>query len=249
MTFAPYRVALVTGASGLVGQALVERLCGDGLIVHAVSRDRERLGSLADRTGCIPHPLDIADTNALETLIPTLDIDLLVNNAGAGAPGRLADSDAAAVDAQIDVNLRAVLHLVRLAVPGMVARNRGHIVTVGSIAGHYSFPGNAAYHASKAGITLLTRQLRLDLQGSRVRVTEITPGRIRTEMFAKALNTSTAEAEQMFFEGYEPLLPEDIADAVVYAVSAPQHVNVAHIELLPTMQVPGGLTMTKSQPA
>lgn len=249
MSMAPYQNALVTGASGLVGQALVARLRAEGLNVHAVSRDRDRLDALAARTGCVPHAIDIADTDALAALVLGLEIDVLVNNAGAAGPRRLADSDASTVDAAIDVNLRAVLHLVRLTVPGMIARDRGHIVSIGSIAGHYAFPGNAAYHATKAGLTLLTRQLRVDLQGSRVRATEITPGRIHTEMFAKTLGTSAEEADARFFDGYEPLLPEDLANALAYAVGAPQHVNVAQIELLPTMQVPGGLSMTKSQPA
>ena len=242
----PYRSALVTGASGLVGQALVERLRTAGLIVHAVSRDGAKLDDLAARTGCIAHAIDIADTHAVEALMAALEIDVLINNAGASGPRRLADSDAATVDAAIDVNLRAVLHLVRLALPGMIARQRGHIVSIGSIAGHYAFPGNAAYNATKAALHLMTKQLRVDLTGTPVRVTEIAPGRIRTEMFAKTLGSSVEEAERTFFEGYEPLLPDDIADAVAYVVGAPPHVNVSHLEIVPTMQVPGGLTMSKS---
>lgn len=246
MINSPYRTALVTGASGLVGQALVERLRTAGLIVHAVSRDRAKLDELAARTGCIAHAIDIADTAALEALMADLEIDILVNNAGAAGARRLADSDASAVDAAVDVNLRAVLHLVRLVLPGMIARRRGHIVSIGSIAGHYAFPGNAAYHATKAALHLMTQQLRVDLTGTPVRVTEIVPGRIRTEMFAKTLGSSVEEADRKFFEGYAPLLPADIADAVSYVVGAPQHVNVSHLEIVPTMQVPGGLTMTKS---
>lgn len=242
----PYSVALVTGASGMVGQAIVARLREAGLEVHAVSRDRDRLEALAARTGCIPHVLDLADTPGLATLVEKLELDLLVNNAGVAGPGPIAGSDAATVDSAVDVNLRAVLHLVRLAVPGMMARNRGHIVSIGSIAGHHNFPGNAAYHATKGALHLMTRQLRVDLFGTRVRVTEITPGRIRTEMFAKTLGTSIEAAEQQFFEDYEPLLPDDIANALAYAVGAPQHVNIAHIEILPTAQVPGGLRMAKA---
>ncbi|MFN3727656.1 MAG: SDR family oxidoreductase [Allosphingosinicella sp.] len=242
----PYSTALVTGASGLTGQAIVERLRKAGLTVHALSRDGAKLADLADRTGCIPHAVDVADTAALTSLLEGIEVDILVNNAGVGAPGPIARNDAAMVDVQVDVNLRAVLHLVRLTLPRMIARDRGHIVSIGSIAGHHNFPGNAAYHATKGALHLMTRQLRVDLFGTHVRVTEISPGRIRTEMFAKTLGTSAEEAEQQFFEGYEPLLPQDIANAVAYAVEAPQHVNVAHIEILPTMQVPGGLRMAKS---
>jgi NADP-dependent 3-hydroxy acid dehydrogenase YdfG len=150
------------------------------------------------------------------------------------------------IDAQIDVNIRAVLHLTRLTLRGMVERNRGHIVNIGSMAGHYNFAGNAVYHATKAAVHMLSRQLRYDLYGKRVRVTEISPGRVQTEMFAKALGQNVNAAHQQFFEGYEVLQPEDIADAILYAVSVPRYVNISLMEILPTMQVPGGLRIAKS---
>ena len=236
-----YASALVTGASGLIGQAIVESLCDMGLTVHAVSRNGKVLGQLAERTGCIVHSIDIADTRALEVLVPALNVDILVNNAGVSAAASIVDGDPAAIDAQIDVNLRAVMHLVRLTAPGMLARNRGHIVMIGSMAGHHNFAGHAAYHATKAAIPMLCRQLRLDFFGKPIRGTEISPGRVKTEMFAKALSLEPGEAEAKFFDGHETLLPRDIADAVAYSVSAPPHVNIAHLELLPTMQVPGGV--------
>jgi NADP-dependent 3-hydroxy acid dehydrogenase YdfG len=241
-----YRVALVTGASGGIGKALVARLCKTGMEVHAVARDEVVLNALAAETGCIAHLVDLSNTEALARLVMPLQIDLLVNNAGAGRPGSLATSDAEDVDVQIDINLRAVMHLARLTLPGMVERNRGHIVNIGSMAGHYNFAGNAAYHATKAAITMLSRQLRYDLFGKRVRVTEISPGRVQTDMFAKALGLDAATARRQFFEGHDVLQPADIADALMYAVGAPSHVNISHIEILPTAQVPGGMRIAKS---
>lgn len=236
-----YTSALVTGASGLIGQAIVESLCTMGLKVHAVSRNGQVLDQLAKRTGCIVHSVDIANTQALEALVPDLGVDILINNAGVSAAASIVDGDPAAIDAQIDVNLRAVMHLVRLAAPGMIIRNRGHILMIGSMAGHHNFTGHASYHATKAAIPMLCDQLRLDFFGKPIRVTEISPGRVKTEMFAKALSLDVSEAEAKFFDGHETLLPEDIANAVAYSVSAPARVNISHLELLPTMQVPGGV--------
>lgn len=237
--------ALVTGATGKVGAALVERLAARGMTVHAMGRRRAALEELAAATGCIPAVADLTDTSAIEACLADIEPDVLVCNAGLGRAGSIAGESAAGIDAMLDVNLRSAMQLLRLVMPGMIARDRGHIVFIGSMAGHHSFAGHAAYHATKAGVAMLARQARIDLIGHRVRVSEISPGRIRTDMFAKALDLSGEEAEKRFFEGYEPLLPEDIADAVEYAIAAPERVNVGLIEIFPTMQVAGGMTMAK----
>jgi NADP-dependent 3-hydroxy acid dehydrogenase YdfG len=163
MTISAYRSVLLTGASGLMGQALVEAFSKAGMEVHALSRNKTILEELSARTGCIAHAADVADTAALEKLVPALNVDVLVNNAGVAASGSIHDCDPASIDQQVDVNLRAVMHLARLVLPGMMERDRGHIVTISSMSGHYNFPGNAAYHATKAAIQTLCRQLRIDL--------------------------------------------------------------------------------------
>lgn len=246
MGFADYRVALVTGASSGIGDATVRRLRAEGLEVHALARDEVRLATLAETTGCIPHALDVRDVERITALASSIDVDVLVNNAGQSRQGDILNNSASDVDALIDVNLRAVLHLTRLFVPGMVQRNRGHVITISSIAGHYAFPGgNTVYHATKAGVHSLSQQLRVHLYGSRVRVTEISPARVETEVFARLLGDAE-EAQKRFYDGYEALQPEDIADAIAFAVGSPPRMNVSFMEILPTLQVVGGLNFARN---
>ncbi|MGV9848716.1 SDR family oxidoreductase [Streptomyces sp. NPDC003442] len=244
MPFSDYRTALVTGASTGIGAVVVERLAKQGLEVHALARDTERLDDLARRTGCVPHAVDITDTAALTGELHGIDVDLLVNNAGVSRSGNILTADEFAIDEQIAVNVQAVLHLVRLVMPGMVARDLGHIVNISSIAAVYNFAGNTIYHATKSAVHTLSRQLRVDAYGRRVRVTEICPGRVETEIFGRLLG-DMEEARRRYYDGYESLKPEDIADAIEYAVGSPRHVNIGHVEILPTFQVPGGLNFER----
>ncbi|MFZ0098780.1 MAG: SDR family oxidoreductase [Gemmobacter sp.] len=245
MAFADYRNALVTGASGGMGWAIAERLCAKGLTVHALARNQAKLAELQTICGVVPHAIDVTDTAAVTALLADLEIDVLVNNAGVSRPGSLITSDAFDIDEQIDVNLRAALHLSRLVLPGMMERDRGHIVNITSMAGHYEFGGHIAYHATKAAMHTVSRQLRVDAFGRRVRVTEISPGRVETDIFANVEKIDPAEAKRKYFDGFEMPQTSDIADAVEYAIGAPQYVNIGLIELLPTLQVPGGLRTAK----
>ncbi|MFE2065827.1 SDR family NAD(P)-dependent oxidoreductase [Streptomyces sp. NPDC059467] len=196
--------------------------------------------------GTAPHAVDITDTEALTATLAGLEIDVLVNNAGVSRTGNILTADEFAVDEQIAVNIQAVLHLVRLLMPGMVERDLGHIVNISSIAGVYNFGGNTIYHATKAAVHTLSRQLRVDGYGRRVRVTEICPGRVETEIFGRLLGDMEA-AQRQFYDGYESLKPEDIADSIEFAVDSPRHVNIGHIEILPTFQVPGGLNFERRE--
>lgn len=244
MPFTDYRTALVTGASTGIGAVVVERLAKQGLQVHAMARNAERLDELAKRTGCTPHAVDITDTAALARELDGLEIDILVNNAGVSRSGNILNADEFAIDEQIAVNIQAVLHLVRLIMPGMVERDLGHIVNISSIAAIYNFGGNTMYHATKSAVHTLSRQLRVDAYGRRVRVTEICPGRVETEIFGRLLG-DMEEAQRRYYDGYESLKPEDIADAIDYAIGSPRHVNIGHVEILPTFQVPGGLNFER----
>src|SRR5438128_2073464 len=208
MAFSDYRTALVTGASSGIGAATVRRLSAEGLEVHAAGRDGGRLKALSAETGCRVHAVDLSDLDALTALAESAEFDVLINNAGQSRRGNILDTSCDDVDTLIDVNLRAVLHLTRLVVPDMVSRDLGHIVNISSIAGHYAFGENAttfnssvAYHATKAGIHSLTQQLRVDLFGTRVRVTEVSPGRVATSIFQNldAQNPNVKDSESARF--------------------------------------------------
>ena len=248
MPFADYKTALVTGASSGIGAATVERLRREGLEVHALARNAANLDELARRTGCIPHTLDVSDTAGLTRLAAEVSFDILVNNAGVDRPGSILKADAEGIDLLVDVNLRAVLHLCRLVVPGMVARDRGHVVNISSIAGAYNFGGNSTYHATKAAVSMLSRQLRIDAYGKRVRVTEICPGRVATDIFAH-VHGNPEEMHKRFIEGFELPQASDIADAIAFAIAAPVSMNVGHMEITPTLQVPGGLSTARPETA
>lgn len=244
MPFSDYKTALVTGASTGMGAAIVERFCREWLEVHALARSADRLDALAKRTGCIPHAIDVCDLDAVTKLTQDVEFDIVVNNAGVSSKGSILDASVDDIDTQVEVNLQAVLHIVRLTMPGMVERDRGHIVNISSIAAIYNFNGNSIYHATKAAIHALSRQLRVDATGRRVRVTEICPGRVATDIFGHVSGDIEA-ARKQFIEGFELPQPSDIADAIAFAIAAPLAVNISNMEILPTLQVPGGLTTVK----
>jgi len=244
MPFSDYQSALVTGASSGIGAAVVERLRAEGLQVHALARSAKALGALAERTGCIPHAIDVTDLAGITRLTKDVEFDVLVNNAGVDRPGSILKADAEGIDLLVDVNLRAVLHLCRLVVPGMVARDRGHVVNISSIAGAYNFNGNSTYHATKAAVSMLSRQLRIDAFGKRVRVTEICPGRVATDIFAH-VHGDSPEIRAKYVDGFELPQAADIANAIAFAIAAPIAVNIGHMEITPTLQVPGGLRTTR----
>ena len=244
MPFSDYKTALVTGASSGIGAAVVERMRAEGLQVHALARSAKALGALAERTGCIPHALDVTDLAGITRLTQEVPFDVLVNNAGVDRPKSFLKADADDIELLVDVNLRAVLHLCRLIVPGMVERDRGHVINISSIAGAYNFNGNSTYHATKAAVSMLSRQLRIDAFGKRVRVTEICPGRVATDIFAH-VHGDSADTYERFVQGFELPKAEDIADAIAFAIAAPVAVNIGHMEITPTLQVPGGLQTTR----
>lgn len=246
MPFSDYKTALVTGASSGMGAAIVRRLRREGIQVHALARSRESLLALAEETGCIAQVLDVTDLAGITRLTQQVAFDILVNNAGVDRPRKFLQAQPDDIDLLIDVNLRAVLHLCRLVVPGMVERDRGHVINISSIAGAYNFNGNSIYHATKAALSMLSRQLRIDAFGRRVRVTEICPGRVATDIFAH-VHGDSKETHERFIEGFELPTAEDIAEAIAFAIAAPVAVNIGHMEITPTLQVPGGLSTTRPE--
>ncbi|MDX2315235.1 MAG: SDR family oxidoreductase [Gammaproteobacteria bacterium] len=240
MALDDYASALVTGASSGIGAAVVRSLCSRGITVHAMARRQQRLEALAEETGCITHVLDVRETSRIFDVISGLDADIVVNNAGLGRGfGKLYEASLEDIDTTIDTNVRAAIHVLRASLPGMLSRNRGHVVNMSSVAGLYPLAA-PIYGASKGAVHRLSQDLRLDLAGSRVRVTEICPGRVSTEFFDAAVDDPKRRAA-ITNTGISELTAEDIAAAVVYAVDAPWRVNVSLIELQPTEQVFGGM--------
>jgi len=238
MALADYKTALVTGASAGIGAATVRALAAKGIKVTAVARRADRLEALAKETGATPLALDLCDTGALYAALEPLEVDILVNNAGLGRG--MADFLQASVediDLTIDTNVTAFLHVVRAVAPGMAARKRGHIVNIGSVAGLYPLQ-SPIYGASKGAVRLASQNLRLDLLGTGVRMTEICPGRVVTEFLVQAAGE---EAARKTYGQFDELKPEDIADTIMFAVDAPWHVNLSTIEIVPTEQAFGGI--------
>lgn len=242
MALDDYSCALVTGASSGIGAAVVRSLCARGLTVHAMARRQQRLDALAEETGCVTHVLDVRDTAQLFQVISGLDADIVVNNAGLGRGfGNLHEATLEDIDTTIDTNVRAAIHVLRASLPGMLSRNRGHVVNMSSVAGLHPLT-SPIYGASKAAVHRLSQNLRLECAGSRVRITEICPGRVSTEFFDVAVDDPDKRAA-IKNTGINELTAEDICDAVVYALDTPWRVNVSLIELQPTEQIFGGANL------
>jgi NADP-dependent 3-hydroxy acid dehydrogenase YdfG len=239
------RVALVTGASSGIGAGVVRALSAHGVEVHALARRQDRLRNLARETGCVPHTIDLRDSAAIESLLAAIPADILVNNAGVSLDrGPLHEAEPADINEMVETNFLAGLYVMRSAVAGMVARGRGHVVIVGSIAGLYPMPGSSVYSATKAAMHALSDAMRCDLLGKAVRVTEIAAGRVDSEIFDRKAAGSD-EAARQYFAGRKVLRPVDIAGAVLYAIDAPVQVNVSRIEILPITQAVGGIRFAK----
>lgn len=231
--------ALVTGASSGIGAGIVRALAAEGMVVHALARRADRLAALAAETGAVAHPVDVTDGAALARTLAGLAPEVLVLNAGRGGGFKgTAQTPADVLAETVTLNVTSVLEVLRLALPGMIARGRGHVVLMGSVAGLYPSP-SALYGATKGAITMMGKNLRLELRGTGVRVTDVRPGRVASEFYDVAMADAAAAARAKE-TGIRELTPADVAAAVVYAVTAPAHVNVSAIELQPVEQTYGG---------
>jgi len=239
MPLSDYQTALVTGASSGIGAATVRALAGRGIEVHALARRKERLEELAGETGCIPHILDLRDRDALYETLSTLDVDILIGNAGTGRGfDGLLNATPEDIDLTIGTNVQALIHVLRAVLPGMIERKRGHVVNLGSVAGLYPI-NSVIYGASKGAVHLVNQNLRIELKGTGVRTTEICPGRVSTEIFDASID-DPEKAAAVKNTGIEELTAGDIADAILFALDAPRRMNVNLIEIQPTEQTFGG---------
>lgn len=234
---------LVTGASSGIGAACARAFAAAGSRLVLCARRVARVEALAAELDTDVHTLalDVRDRNAVEGALAGLpegwrDIDVLVNNAGLAAGlGPLHEGDQDDWDAMLDTNVRGLLHVTRAIVPGMVARGRGHVVNIGSIAGRETYPGGAVYCASKAAVDRITKGLRMDLLGTGVRVSTVDPGLVDTEFSVVRFHGDRERADAVY-EGMTPLSGDDVAETVVWVADRPPHVQVADVVIFPTAQ-------------
>lgn len=235
-------VVFITGASAGIGEACAHAFAAEGARLLLAARRIEKLRELepklrnAGAADVHSIALDVRHSDAVGTAIGALppswsSIDILVNNAGLSRgldkvhTGKLQDWEE-----MIDTNIKGVLYVTRCVVPGMVARGRGHVVNLGSTAGEMTYPGGAVYCATKAGLKSINDGLRMDLLGTPVRVTSVDPGMVETE-FSEVRFRGDKDRAAKVYQGLTALRAEDVADAIVWAVSRPAHVNVAHVLL------------------
>jgi NADP-dependent 3-hydroxy acid dehydrogenase YdfG len=231
------RLALVTGASSGIGAATARALAGAGARVILAARRVERLESIAaECPGSRVLELDVRDADAVRAALEGEALDLVLCNAGL-ALGRepLDEGDPAEWRTVVDTNVLGVLNVLRPVLPGMVARGRGDVVLLGSVAGRQVYPGGGVYCATKHAVRAIYEGLRLDLAGKGLRFTTVDPGMVETE-FSLVRFRGDAEAADAVYEGLRALQPEDVADAILYAVTRPPHVNVGEMVLWPTDQ-------------
>jgi len=239
--------ALVTGATSGFGLAIARALAAEGCHVAVTGRREDRLRATAaeiasaHKVETVPLRFDVRDLaqvrSALEGATGLLGkLDILVNNAGlALALDPLQAGDPADWDQMIDTNVKGLLYASRTVLPGMVERGRGHVVNVGSIAGHQTYAGGAVYSATKYAVRAITDALRYDVLGKGIRVSNVEPGLAETEFSEVRFKGDRAKAKTVY-EGMTALRADDVADAVIWCVTRPPHVNVQSVLILPTDQ-------------
>ncbi len=253
-----HTIVLITGASSGIGKACAERFAAAGARLILSARRKSRLQELGAElktrygTETFLLELDVRDATAVAQAFNKLpenwqSIDVLINNAGLSRgldklhEGKLEDWDE-----MIDTNVKGLLYVSRSVIPGMVHRRRGTIVNIGSIAGHDVYVGGNVYCATKHAVDAITRGLRMDLVDTPVRVCTVDPGLVQTEFSEVRFRGDTTRAEKVYV-GYTPLSPSDVADAVHYCASAPPHVQIAEILILPTAQASPTLVHKKQE--
>ncbi|MFT4679853.1 MAG: 3-hydroxy acid dehydrogenase/malonic semialdehyde reductase [Flavobacteriales bacterium] len=247
------RIALITGATSGIGAATARRMSGLGMKIIACGRRVEKLASLKAELGeenVLTLQFDVRNENEVNQALNHLpeawrNIFLLVNNAGnAHGLGSIQDGDTVDWDTMIDVNVKGLLYVSKCILPGMIERNTGHIVNIGSIAGKEVYPNGGVYCASKHAVDAINKGMRLDLNPYEIRVSAIHPGLVETE-FSLVRFKGDAERSESVYQGYSPLQADDIADTLEFMVTRPAHVNVADVLILPTAQA-ASTTVRKS---
>ncbi len=245
------KIALITGATSGIGEACACRFAQGGYDVILTARREDKLKLVAnqlvkDGARVLALAFDVRDREAARTAIENLpddwrEIDVLVNNAGLARGLEPAyEGDSCDWDQMIDTNIKGLLTMIRLVVPGMVERNRGHVINIGSVAGDAAYAGGNVYCATKAAVKTITDGLRIDVAESRVRVTNVKPGLVETNFSNVRFHGDEQRANHVY-DGIEPLTGDDIADVCFYAAAAPPHVQIAEVLVLATHQASGSV--------
>ena len=244
---------LITGASAGFGEALSRQLVAKGHRVIGCARRAEKLDAIAQSLGeaFFPLVMDVSDTDSIEAALAKLPadfrtIDVLVNNAG------LALGTEPAYKAQlddwmrmVDTNIKGLMALTHAILPAMVERNSGYIINLGSIAGTWPYYGGNVYGATKAFVQQFSLNLRADLLGTKVRVSNLEPGNVGGTEFSNIRYHGDEEKAAKVYEGFKSMSAEDIADILVWLIESPAHVNVNRLEVMPVAQTYNGLTIAK----
>ncbi|MBH8551115.1 SDR family oxidoreductase [Nostocaceae cyanobacterium CENA357] len=241
------QIILITGASSGIGNACAKIFAREGAKLILAARRLERLQQLANTLSkefsVEIHllQLDVRDRIAVEFAISNLPsawskIDILINNAGLSRGlDKLHEGDFQNWEEMIDTNIKGLLYLTRYVVPGMVSRGRGHIVNLGSIAGHQTYPGGNVYCATKAAVKAISEGLKQDLLGTPIRVTSVDPGMVETEFSDVRFHGDSERADKVY-QGVTPLTPDDVADVIFFCVTRSPHVNINEVILMPVDQ-------------
>ena len=241
------KTVLVTGASSGIGRAVAEAFAESGCRLLLAARRQQRLDALAEELGTRfgteveVEAVDVRDRQLVESWLAGLPeawqaIDVLVNNAGlARGLASLQEGDVMDWEEMIDTNLKGLLYVTRAVLPGMVARSSGHVINIGSIAGHETYPNGNVYCATKHAVAALNRGMGIDTLGTGVRVSSVDPGMVKTEFPNVRFHGDDQRADSVY-DGFEPLRAEDVADAVLYCATRPPHANVREMILMPTAQ-------------
>ena len=250
------KTVLVTGASSGIGKGCARKFASQGARVILNSRSTDKLEALAEElkaeygAECYVMPFDVCDRKAAAVALEALpdewkSIDVLINNAGlAVGVDKEHEGNLDEWDVVIDTNIKALLSMTRLVVPGMVERGCGHIINIGSIAGDAAYPGGSVYCATKAAVKALSDGLRIDLVDTPLRVTNIKPGLVETNFSVVRFRGDKERADNVY-KGIKPLDGDDIAEVAYFAASAPEHMQVAEILVMPTNQATGTIVSKK----
>lgn len=248
-------IVFVTGASVGFGAAIVRRFASQGARVVACSRRGAKIEQLAAELGdhVLPRALDVRDRKAVAQLVETLpadfrEVDVLVNNAGLALG--LEPAQEAVLDdweQMVDTNIKGLLYCTRALLPGMVERNHGHVINIGSTAGAFPYPGGNVYGGTKAFVHQFSLNLRADLLGTAVRITNIEPGLGGGTEFSEVRFRGDRAHAAKVYEHTQPLVPEDIAETVWWVSQLPPHVNVNYLSLMPVCQAFGPLRVHRDE--